>query len=162
MPLMIQVWHMVTEKCVLRKILKCCVWRVISKHCFWCKPEASQKTVSGGRFWNVAFDAWFWNVAFDEWFQNIASDAPQMPTRCNISKHCVRRKISKSCFRFYFLWPRVRHAVRVWLCRTAWFVGRMALPNYCSQLHYNSSSNSYIHSVPSIIVFLILKLETEI
>ncbi len=44
-------WHMVTENCMRRKILKCCVWRlilkdciwcVISKHCVWHRPDASQ------------------------------------------------------------------------------------------------------------------------
>ncbi len=70
-PLVIQVWHVVTENCVWRKILKCCVWhlilkhctwRVISKHCVWHQPDARQTQcfkimASNARFQNIACDA---------------------------------------------------------------------------------------------------------
>ena len=50
----------------------------------------------------------------DATFQNIVSDARQTPARHNISKSGVRRKMSKSRVRRYFLWPCVRRAV--WVC----------------------------------------------
>ncbi len=53
----------------------------------------------------------------DATFQNIAPEACQTPARRNILKSGVRRNISKSCARHYILWPFVRRAVRVWLCR---------------------------------------------
>ena len=46
-------------------------------------------------------------------------------------KSGVRRKMSKSCIRHYFLWPCVRRAVRVWLC-TPYCKALLPTPYYYS------------------------------
>ncbi len=94
MPLMIHIWHMVTENCLWRKILKCCAWCLILKCCAWCviskhwvwrPPDASQTQHFEIRKLRLAGDFEMWRLTCD--FNTLRLTS----ARHNFSKHCVWR-----------------------------------------------------------------------
>ncbi len=124
-------------------------------HSWYMSAKWPQKIASGGKFWNVAYDARFWNIAPDVWFQNIAANERQTPARqltdasqmqlSGIRRQAptryqpdarqmpVRRNVFKSFVRRYFMCPCIRRGVWVKLSSPSLFYPIPYLAFYLKQ-----------------------------